>query len=162
MVLSEIQLPKELALQTIPTLIGFGRASDIASLGAWMYKAIQNDLLVVCYGVNDIMQGASAERVKGDLLTTVNYLLKQGKRVILQTVPPFNYNEEQKTRWLEVNRYIKDELAQKVELVFDVVPYLCLDSDHPEIAKFGGDISDFVPEVVLNDIEKRIKNRKEQ
>ena len=31
-----------------------------------------------------------------------------------------------------------------------------------EIAKFGGDISDFVPEVVLNDIEKRIKNRKEQ
>ena len=118
--------------------IGFGRASDIASLGAWMFKAIQNDLLVVCYGVNDIMQGASAERVKNDLLITVDYLLKQGKRVVLQTVPPFNYNEEQKTRWLEVNRYIKEELAQKVELVFDVVPYLALDSDHPEIAKFGG------------------------
>jgi len=31
-----------------------------------------------------------------------------------------------------------------------------------EIAKFGGDISDFVPEAVLSDIEKRIKNRKEQ
>ncbi len=42
--------------------IGYGRANDAASDGAWLYKAKQNDIVFVCYGVNDIIQG---EDVKG-------------------------------------------------------------------------------------------------
>ena len=118
--------------------IGFGRANDIASLGAWFNKALQNDVLVVCYGVNDIMQGFSENQVKNDLKTTVMALKKAGKRVILQTVPPFDYNEEKKAIWEHVNDFIKTELAREVDLVFDVVPYLGKSEEEPQIAKFGG------------------------
>lgn len=118
--------------------IGFGRASDMSSLGAWMFKALQNDLLVVCYGVNDIMQGASANTVKADLEKIVNHLLKHGKRVVLQTVPPFDYNPEQRERWENVNSFIKTELKERVDLVFDVVPHLGKSESEPNIAKFGG------------------------
>ncbi len=118
--------------------IGYGRANDIASLGAWFKKALQNDVLVVCYGVNDIMQGFSENQVKSDLKATIIALKDAGKRVILQTIPPFDYNEEKKAIWQNVNAYIKAELASYVDLVFDVVPYLGKSEGEPQIAKFGG------------------------
>ncbi len=118
--------------------IGFGRANDIATLDAWFKKALQNDVLVVCYGVNDIMQGFSREQIKNDLKTVVKALKEQGKTVVLQTVPPFDYNEEKKAIWEEVNTYIKADLAHQVDLVFDVVPYLGKSESEPQIAKFGG------------------------
>ena len=37
--------------------LGYGRADDAASDGAWLYRAKQNDIVFVCYGVNDIIQG---------------------------------------------------------------------------------------------------------
>lgn len=118
--------------------IGFGRANDIASLGAWFNKALQNDILVVCYGVNDIMQGFSENQVKNDLKTTIMELKRAGKRVVLQTVPPFDYNEEKKAIWERVNDYIKTDLVKHVDLVFDVVPYLGKSESEPQIARFGG------------------------
>lgn len=118
--------------------IGFGRANDIASLGAWFSKALQNDVLVVCYGVNDTMQGFSKEQLKNDLKTTVLALKEAGKRVILQTIPPFDYNPEQRQRWQEVNCYIKEELSRSVDYVFDVVPHLGKSESEPHLAKYGG------------------------
>lgn len=44
--------------------LGFGRADDAASDGIWLYKAKQNDIVFVCYGVNDILQGYDAETIK--------------------------------------------------------------------------------------------------
>ena len=43
--------------------IGYGRADDMASLGAWAFKAKHNDILIMCYGVNDILKGYSAEQI---------------------------------------------------------------------------------------------------
>ncbi len=99
--------------------IGFGRASDAASDGAWLYKARQNDIVFVCYGVNDILQGRTAEQIKNDLDTIVNNLKNAGKKVILQTVPPFDYSEENTKKWNEVNDYIKTVLKDKVDVLFD-------------------------------------------
>lgn len=118
--------------------IGFGRANDAASDGVWLYQVKQNDIAVVCYGVNDICQGMSEEQIKSDLLTIVEKLNEAGCGVILQTVPPFNYNEERMARWLRINDYIKTELSKKVLFVFDVVPYLSLSEQEPQQAKFGG------------------------
>jgi len=117
--------------------IGYGRADDIASDGAWLYKAKQNDLVFLCAGVNDIQRGFSAEQTVRNLKTAVTALQKEGVRVILQTVPPFNYNPERTEIWEEINRRIQTELADSVELVFDVVPVLG-EEDKPQNAKFGG------------------------
>ncbi len=118
--------------------LGFGRANDMASGGAWMYKALQNDILVVCYGVNDILQGFSAEQITQDLETIVDLLLKADKKVILQTVPPFDYNEENTAKWNIVNEFIRGTLSKKVNLVFDVVPVLGKSPEEPHIAPYGG------------------------
>ncbi len=118
--------------------LGYGRASDAASDGAWLYKAKQNDVIAVCFGVNDLLQGASAEQLKQDLTTIVNILKKEGKTVLLQTVPPFNYSEAVTAKWNEVNYYIQNTLCDLVDAVFDCVPVLSLDSEHRNMAKYGG------------------------
>ena len=104
--------------------IGYARAGDMASDGAWGYKAKQNDIIFVCYGVNDILQGHTVSDVKRDLTAIIDNFKKLGKKVILQTVPPFTYSPECTERWKEVNSIIKNELSEKVDFVFDNAPIL--------------------------------------
>lgn len=117
--------------------IGYGRVSDPASDGALMFKALQNDTVFVCYGVNDINAGKDAETVIKDLRFVIERLKENGCRVILQTTPPFNYPEERRIVWEEVNRRIKCELCDKVDLLFDCVPILG-EEDAPHMAIYGG------------------------
>ena len=117
--------------------IGYGRASDAASDGAWMHKAKQNDTVFVCYGVNDILQGRSEQQIKDDLAAIVDILKRAGKRVILQTVPPFDYTGDRIGKWERINAYIKTVLATHVDAVFDNLPILGQE-DAPHMARYGG------------------------
>ncbi len=103
--------------------LGFARANDMASEGAWAYKAKHNDIVFVCYGVND-MSRFPQEQIEKDLTTIVEFHKKENITVVLQTVPPAFYSEENTRKWEKVNEYIKTVLAEKVDLVFDVVPAL--------------------------------------
>ena len=118
--------------------LGFGRADDAASDGAWLYKAKQNDIVFVCYGVNDILQGFAEETIKKNLEAIVNTLTKSGVRVILQTIPPFDYSGELINIWNNVNDFIKNTLSDKVDLVFDCVKYLQKSENEPHMAGYGG------------------------
>ncbi len=115
--------------------IGYGRANDAASDGAWLYKAKQADLVFVCFGVNDILQGFSEEQIKKDLETIVDTLKKNGKKVVLQTIPPFEFAEKDIEKWQRINEYIKSVLCGKVDMLFDNNPYICKDGKFP---KYGG------------------------
>lgn len=116
--------------------IGYGRANDAASDGVWLYKAKQNHTVFVCYGVNDILQGRSCDEIKSDLTRIVDILKNAGKRVVLQTVPPFNYTNDDIKKWKDINSYIKTVLKDKVDFVFDNVPVL--EGAVSGAAKFGG------------------------
>lgn len=118
--------------------IGYGRANDAASDGAWLYKAKQNDIVFVCYGVNDIIQGQPEEQIKEDLFNIVDQLKKSGIKVVLQTIPPFDYKNDNIDKWKRINNYIQDTLKNKVDLLFDNVPYLAKSEDDLHIAKYGG------------------------
>lgn len=118
--------------------IGFGRADDAASDGAWLYKAKQNDIVFVCFGVNDILQGYTAEQIKENLKKITLLLKKQGIRVLVQTIPPFDYNDKQIDIWNSVNRFIKNELSQYADWIFDNAPILRKNADEPHMAQFGG------------------------
>ena len=117
--------------------LGYGRADDAASDGIWLYKAKQNEIVFVCYGVNDIHQGFDADIIKKNLQTIVNKLCECGICVILQTIPPFDYSEDHRVIWQEVNDFIINEI-KNAELVFDYVKYLAKNNDEPHIAKYGG------------------------
>ena len=117
--------------------LGYGRANDAATDGAWLYKAKQNDVVFVCFGVNDIFRIPSEDQIKADLTSIVDALLADGKRVILQTVPPFDYKGETVRKWESINEYVKTVLGDRVDALFDCVPYLGT-ADSPEAARFGG------------------------
>lgn len=102
--------------------IGFARANDAATDGAWLFKAKKMDAVAVCFGVNDILRSHSAEQIKEDLKTIVDKLHDAGCRVLVQTVPPFDMNEEQEKTRREVSGFILNEL--KADAVFDNNPIL--------------------------------------
>ena len=118
--------------------IGFGRAADAASGGGWLYKAAQADLVCVCFGVNDLFQFGDEERLRNDLASIVRRLKRAGCRVLLQTIPPFNYTGDHLGRWLRTNDYLRRELSREADLFFDPVPVLQADDAHPQNAKYGG------------------------
>ena len=118
--------------------IGYARANDAATDGAWLYKVKQNDIIFICLGVNDIIQGQSAEQIKNDLDTIINILVKEKKKIILQTIPPFDYGPNNTIKWEDANNYILSELSKKVDMVFDVVSLLQESKEHPQKAKYGG------------------------
>lgn len=117
--------------------IGFGRAQDGALGGSWLNKALLLDTVTVCFGVNDICQGYSESVVKNSLNTIVTLLKNSGKRVILFTVPPFDYDNNKEKIWRNVNSYIKTELSRFVE-VYDVVPIWGCETPNEHKAKYGG------------------------
>lgn len=117
--------------------LGYGRANDAASDGAWLYKAKQNDIIFVCYGVNDINKGQSEQQIKNDLTYIVDTLKNAGKKVILQTVPPFDYREENIGKWERINSYILTELKSKADFVFDNTKILGK-KEKPSDALYGG------------------------
>jgi len=117
--------------------IGYGRADDIASDGAWLFKARQNDVTVLCAGVNDLNRGFTAEEICRSLTRIVDTLTACGQKIVLQTVPPFNYDDLRTERWNAVNGYIRTELGPRVCAVFDTVPVLGQE-DRPQNARYGG------------------------
>ncbi len=122
--------------------IGFGRASDAASGGVWFEKALKSDVVFVCFGVNDILQGATAAEVIQSLNTIVDTLKAAGKTVILQTVPPFDYDAAKRAIWHEVNHHIRTVLGKKADLCFDSVPILGDNMPNEHHARYGGHPND--------------------
>ena len=118
--------------------IGYGKASDVSDFEHWFSKAASCDTVFVCYGVNDINGDTDACELKRRLSTLVDRLNSLGKRIILQTIPPYDYPEARRLVWEEVNRYITDELSKAVLRVFDVREVLSLSASEPHKTRFGG------------------------
>lgn len=115
--------------------IGFGRAADAATNGAWADKVKTCDTVIVCFGVNDLYKIGDYEKIKTSYDRIIGIL--KGKRVIFQTIPPFDYPDNLCEIYLKLNDYIRKELSKKVYAVFDETPYLS-DSENPFAAKYGG------------------------
>lgn len=118
--------------------LGFGRASDMATDGAWMFKAKQNDYAVVCYGVNDINRGGDADEIINDLKTIVTKLKGNGMKVLIQTVPPFNQADYRAEKFHKINDFIKNEMPDIADAVFDVVPILAGEGGDTDATRYGG------------------------
>lgn len=117
--------------------LGYGRAHDAALDGAWLYKARQNDLVCVCFGVNDLLQTRDAAQLKRDMAYIVRALQRSGVRVLLQTVPPFDYAEDVRPLWEEVNAFLRERLAQEADAFFDTVPVLGRGPEAPHLSRYG-------------------------
>ncbi len=118
--------------------LGYARGADAATDSSWLYKAKQVDVISVCFGVNDLLNGRSAEQIKTDITSVVRYLRKAECKVLLQTVPPFDYTDTITESWNNVNDYIRDVLSKEADAFFDNNPILSETSEHPEKTRYGG------------------------
>ena len=116
--------------------LGYARAYDAASDSTWLFKAKQNDTVIVCFGVNDILKGRDTADIINSLSVICARLKENRVKVIFQTVPPFNYNENQREIFFAVNDYIKNEISKECP-VFDNVPVLCDALKGEHVAKYG-------------------------
>lgn len=117
--------------------IGFARAADAASNGAWLAKAKEMDVVTICLGVNDIGRGYSATEICCSLETVVRILQDNKVKTILFTVPPFDYQGESLEKWKKVNAYIINELS-KITEIYDVVPVWGDKAPNEQRAIYGG------------------------
>lgn len=99
--------------------LGWGRGSDMLApkdndTGSWLWKAMQNDVVILTYGVNDLLSGRYRENASerrpdtaGEVVATICGLIEKlqdaGVEVILSTVPPFDYSPAAKNEWRAVN-----------------------------------------------------------
>lgn len=116
--------------------IGFARAADAASNGAWLNKAKKMDAVTICLGVND-MGRYSATEIKCNIETVVRILQDNKVRTVLFTVPPFDYQGANLEKWRSVNAYILNELS-KITEVYDVVPIWGDKAPDEQRAIYGG------------------------
>ena len=118
--------------------IGYARSSDAASDGVWLSKAKENDIVFLCLGVNDILRGGTKEGVCSNLEKIVGILKKEGIKIIIQTVPPFDYPQGIIEIWNGVNSYIEKSLSKVCDGFFDNRPVLSKSIEESHKTLYGG------------------------
>lgn len=119
--------------------LGFGRGSDCATDGCWLYKAKGVDVAVITYGVNDILsgqygrgRGSSAGEILEWAELMVDKLKEADTEVIISTIPPFSYTERQLWEWRCANLGLRLLAQRKGCPLFDIASSL-------ETEPFNGD-----------------------
>ena len=118
--------------------IGYARAHDAATDGGWLARAKRCGVVNVCLGVNDLCRDRTDEEIKADLTAIVRALKKAGCRVVLFTVPPFDFADPAKTRWYSVNRYLRGSLAREADALFDFAAVLGKPAPDEHLSVHGG------------------------
>lgn len=106
---------------------GWARAKDAATDGVWAFKAKQCDEIIICFGVNDIgTLNRTYNEVISDLATTINFIKRDNPetKIILCTVPPFNFIDNHEHNWRKVNEYILSNSFKNVDCIFDIASVL--------------------------------------
>ena len=126
-----------------------GRANDVIRGTSWKEKLKNTDILSICLGTNDIGSIFGGTQGSG---TTVGYApiinsIKQiaamaeeaGAKVIIYSVPPFNFTGANLEKWNKVNEGLKALAEEKGYEFFDFAavlgdpddPSRCIYGDHP-------------------------------
>ncbi|MFA6948538.1 MAG: SGNH/GDSL hydrolase family protein [Eubacteriales bacterium] len=117
--------------------LGYGRATDAAMGGAWLYKASRCDNACVCFGINDILGGNAGEDELFASLSSIISELRQlnpNIRVTVFTIPPFNLEPEREAVRRAVNARIGELGADDV---FDIAAVLRVSPEREGDAAYG-------------------------
>ena len=118
--------------------IGYARASDAATDGGWLARAKRCDVVNVCLGVNDLCRDRTDAAIIADLGTVVRALKAAGCRVILFTVPPFDFTGIARDRWYAVNRAVRESIAKDADALFDFAAVLGKPAPDEHLSVYGG------------------------
>ncbi|MBW4082397.1 SGNH/GDSL hydrolase family protein [Paenibacillus sp. S150] len=108
---------------------GWARAYDAATGGSWLNKAKQGDEVLIVLGVNDLDIGKrSAAELLEDIARIISLIREANPevKIILGTVPPFNFAGEREDAWRSVNAAILAAPPAGVSRVFDIAAVLAM------------------------------------
>ena len=125
--------------------LGYARADDAAHSDAWVHKAKQNDVVIICFGVNDINSGPyqfsgqrSAGQIRDDIKKIAAEISAAGAEVIIFSTPPYTYANATKIAvWQELTGLLKNLAEEQGYKFFDFASYLWKADDHTQPA-YGG------------------------
>ena len=137
--------------------VGFARANDAVNSPAWLEKAKNNDLIVICFGVNDIQSGPyqypsqrTAKQIANDIDIIAQTCKEAGCEVIIFSTPPFTYSDSVKVKiWQDLTVKLKELAENKGYDFFDFASYLGK-ADDPATPAYGGHPNEQGCEVVAN------------
>ena len=112
--------------------VGFARANDAVNSPSWLEKAKNNDLIIICLGVNDIQSGPynysgqrSSQQIANDINTIATACKEAGCEVIIFSTPPFTYSSAEKVEvWRSLTVKLKALCEEKGYDFFDFASYL--------------------------------------
>lgn len=120
--------------------LGFAQIGDAASDGAWLSRAKDCDIINVCLGVNDILHGEGDSAICIERLRRIVAALKAAPRpprVVLFTVPPFDYEGENIARWRAINAAISAPGHLGADHSFDMARVLSIGGEREYMSKYG-------------------------
>lgn len=137
--------------------VGFARANDAVNSPSWLEKAKNNDLIIICLGVNDIQSGPyndsgqrSAQQIANDINTIAATCQEAGCEVIIFSTPPFTYSTTEKVEvWRTLTVKLKALCEDKGYDFFDFASYLGK-ADDPATPAYGGHPNAQGCEIVAN------------
>ena len=112
---------------------------DVARGESWLSKAAALDHVCVCLGVNDILQGRTAQALWADLCAIRAGLRRAnpGLRLTQFTIPPFDLEGGHLEIWRQINGGLRD-LARNGEIeLFDIAQVLARPHPNGHLAAFG-------------------------
>ena len=125
--------------------LGYARADDAANSPGWLEKAKNNDVIVICFGVNDINSGPykysgqrTADQITADINTIATTCKEAGCEVIIFSTPPYTYSSDAKVSvWSELTGKLKTLAETNGYDFFDFAAVLGSPSD-PSKPAYGG------------------------
>ncbi len=135
--------------------LGYARANDVLKSNAWLEKAKQNDIVVICLGTNDINSGIyegaesknfrTADEVYEDLRQIAKALEDAGCEVILMSTPPFRYwSTDRDAACLDVGERLEALATERGYGFFDTVAVWGSD-DNKAMSKYPASSNDYHP-----------------
>lgn len=125
--------------------LGYARADDAANSPSWLEKAKNNDVIVICFGVNDINSGPykfngqrTAQQITDDINTIATACTEAGCKVIIFSTPPYTYSTSAKVDvWRELTVKLKELADAQGYDFFDFAAVLGKPDD-PSAPAYGG------------------------
>ena len=120
--------------------LGYAQIKDAASNGAWLARTKNADIVNVCLGVNDIFHGDGSADICIERLRSVIAAIKaapKAPRVVIFTVPPFDYEGDYITNWRRINTAIKAPEHLGADAMFDMASVLSIGGDREYMSKYG-------------------------
>ena len=146
--------------------LGYARANDVVNSPAFLEKAKQNDIIVICFGVNDLNSGGrTSTQIRNDIETIAEACREAGAEVILFTTPPYAYAEGKVPAWQQLVTKLKALANDNGYELFDFAailgdpedPSKYIYGDHPNQAGCTAVADAFMESGIIEKVVSRIK-----